>query len=108
MEQEAFAQLDAIRKDKKQQLYTYLETITRTADTLAADPAMRKLSYQQPPTRRRPYGNLKLESFVSLLVGGILVAVVIGMVWNSIHSRHEMAVYNLPVLIVVIISIVSK
>jgi cation diffusion facilitator family transporter len=69
--------------------------------------AFLKLSYQ-PPTRRRPYGNRKLESFASLFVGGILVAVVVSLVWNSIHSRHETAIDNLPALIVVIISIVSK
>ena len=34
-----------------------------------------KLSYQ-PPTRNRPYGNRKLESFASLLVAVILVVVV--------------------------------
>lgn len=66
-----------------------------------------KFSYQ-PPTRNKPYGNLKLESIASILIALILVGVVIGMVWNSIYNSEVIAIKSKYALIVMLISIVSK
>ncbi len=67
--------------------------------------------WTQPPDKKHPYGHGRLESLVSTVIGGVLAAAAVGMIWEAIkgfNTPHPVTLPGWPALAVAIASIVSK
>jgi cation diffusion facilitator family transporter len=67
--------------------------------------------WSQPPDAEHPYGHRRIETIVTLIIGGILLLAGVWMGISAIHAlviQHETATPGWPAFWVAVISVVSK